>query len=227
MSHQSTLLISDLPAIHKPRERLQILGSKNLTNQELVAILLRTGTSKSSALVLAQKLVKNNNLKELTSLSFERLCKTPGIGPAKASTLLACFELARRCQQQSQLVSLNTPKKVFAQAFSIKDKSQEVCLAMYLDGRQRLLQKKTLAIGSLNQNFLEFRELLKPAFCLPAAGIILVHNHPSGNVQPSQEDLTVTKHLMKGLDLVGVELIDHLIVTKEKYFSMKEAGVMR
>lgn len=226
MPHQSTLLISDLPAIHKPRERLQVLGSKNLTNQELVAILLRTGTSKNSALVLAKKIVKNNNLKGLISLSFEELCKIPGIGPAKACSLKACFELAKRSWEQSQLISLNKPSKIFAQAFSIKDKNQEICLAMYVDGRQRLLKKKTLAIGSLNQNFLEFRELLKPAFYLPAAGIILVHNHPSGSVQPSQEDLTVTRHIMKSLTLVGIELIDHLIVTKEKYFSLKEAGLI-
>lgn len=225
MSHRAKLSIKNLPKIANPREKLQIVGVKNLSNQELIAILLNTGTQQTSALSLAQLLIAQG-LKELAESSFQKLCLIDGIGPAKASTLIACFELAERCQKQLQLVSLNQPSKVFAQSFSIKDKQQEICLAFYVDGSQRLLKKKTVAIGSLNQNFLEFRELLKPAFTLPAAGIILVHNHPSGNPRPSQSDVTVTKQVAQGLNLVGVELVDHIIVTKDNYFSMREANLL-
>jgi DNA repair protein RadC len=225
MPKSSNLLIKDLPASNKPREKLVLLGPKNLTTQELIAILLHTGTRQKSVLQLSQELISKRQLKDLFQFSQKKLCKFSGIGPAKAATLLACFELAQRYQQQSQLVALNNPEKVFQQAYSIKDKKQEICLVMYVDGSQRLLLKKTLAIGSLNQNFLEFRELLKPALTLPAAGFILVHNHPSGNAVPSEQDLTVTKQVAKGANLVGVQLIDHVIVTHDNFFSLKKAGL--
>lgn len=225
MPKTSKLLIKDMPSGNKPREKLALLGTKNLTNQELIAILLRTGSKDKSVLALAHEITKKHELKKLFTTTQKSLCRFSGIGAAKAATLLACFELARRYQQESTLVALNNPEKVFQQAFSIKDKKQEVCLAMYVDGSQRLLKKKTLAIGSLNQNFLEFRELLKPAFLLPAAGFILVHNHPSGNAIPSEQDIAVTQQVAKGANLVGVELIDHVIVTGNNFFSMKKAGL--
>lgn len=216
--------LKQLANYHKPREKLAILGPKNLTTQELIAILLHTGTHQKSVLQLSQELVCKRELKDLFHFTQEKLCKFSGIGPTKAATLLACFELAQRYQQQSQLIALNNPEKVFQQAYSIKDKSQEVCLVMYVDGSQHLLLKKTLAIGSLNQNFLEFRELLKPAITLPAAGFILVHNHPSGNTTPSEQDLIVTKQVAKGASLIGVQLVDHVIVTHSSFFSLKKAG---
>ncbi len=225
MTQHSKLFIKDLAEIQKPRERLTALGVKNLTNQELLAILLRSGSHRQSVLQLAQQVMKQYKLTELFQLSQQKLCEFSGIGPAKASTLLACFELSQRYHQQNKLAALNNPAKVFQQAYGIKDKKQEFCLAFYIDGSQHLLKKKTLAIGSLNQNFLEFRELLKPALILPAAGFILVHNHPSGNPQPSTQDIAVTKQVAQGANLVGVNLVDHVIVTSRSYFSLKKAGL--
>ncbi len=226
MTDSDQLLIKDLPEIKKPREKLKVMGARNLTNQELIAILLRSGYQQRSALTLARQIVSNQGLQKMFSASIQDLCRVKGIGPVKACTLIACFELAKRCHQELKLVALNKPGKIFAQSYEIKDRKQEICIALYVDGSRRLLKKKTLAIGSLNQNFLEFRELIKPAFNLPAAGIILVHNHPSGDTHPSDQDLVVTKEISQALAMVGVELVDHMIVTTNKYFSMKESGLI-
>lgn len=225
MSH-NTSSFHQLATHNKPREKMQLLGAHNLSIAELVAILLQTGTKKRSVLELAKLLTSSSSLEELVSLTFAQLTQQEGIGLSKASTLLACFELAKRFKQQAGLVALNQPSKVFYQAFAIKDRKQEVCQAFYVDGSKRLLAKKTLAVGGLNQNFLEFRELLEPAITLPAAGFFLVHNHPSGHCAPSQQDVEVTKQVAKGGNLIGVQLVDHVIVTSNQYYSFKEHGLM-
>ncbi len=226
MPTSSSLLIKDLNLIYKPRERLIKLGANNLTSQELLAILLRTGSHHVSALKLAQSLLKNKNLLSLSHISLAQLTQIKGIGPAKAATLLACFELATRLNQSTKLIILNQPEKIFYQAYDIKDKKQEFCLALYVDGQRQLLSKKIIAIGSLNQNYLEIRDILAPALKLPAAGFFLIHNHPSGNVDPSDNDIAVTDRIAEGANLLGVELIDHLIVSHRNFFSFKNAGLM-
>lgn len=218
--------IKNLPSSHKPREKLQAIGAKNLTEAELLAILLRSGTQQHSAIELAAMILDKYPLAKLTERSAADLQAFAGIGPAKAVTLLACFELAQRLNKPGQAISLNSPQKVFYQSFSIKDKKQEHCLALYLNGSKQLLKKKTVAIGTFNKNFLEFRELLAPAITLPAAGIVLAHNHPSGDIRPSQADIKVTKQILKGVNLIGIELIDHVIVSQDKYFSFRQAGLM-
>ncbi len=204
---------------------MRILGASNLSLHELIAILLGTGSSKQSVLELSKQISKVG-LKQLVSTSERELLLYSGVGMGKASALLAAFEIAKRYKDHFELVVLNKPSKLFYQAFEIKDRKQEICMAFYLNGSQQLLHKKTLAIGSMNQNFLEFRELLEPAITLPAAGIILAHNHPSGNCQPSQQDIEVTKQVAKGCKLMGVELIDHIIVSKNNYLSLKQEGLM-
>ncbi|HQM15649.1 MAG TPA: DNA repair protein RadC [Candidatus Woesebacteria bacterium] len=209
----------------KPREKMCQLGACNLELAELLAIILSTGGRQLSAIELGQQLAKVP-LSELMMSKMDQLCAIPDIGPAKASILLAAFELAKRFKNHSALVSLDHPQKVFYQAFEIKDRQQEVCMALYLNGSQQLLRKKILTIGSLNQNFIEFREILAPAITLPAYGFILVHNHPSGNSQPSQQDIFVTKKIAQGADLLGVKLLDHVIVTQNHYTSFREIGVL-
>lgn len=209
----------------KPREKMRHLGAHNLELAELLTIILSTGGKQLSAIEIGQRLAKLPLL-ELMMLKRDQLCTIPDIGPAKASILLATFELAKRFKNHSALISLDSPHKVFYQAYEIKDRQQEVCLALYLNGSQQLLSKQVLTIGSLNQNFVEFREILAPAITLPAYGFILVHNHPSGNCQPSQQDIFVTKKIAEGADLLGIKLLDHIIVTSSHYTSLREQGAL-
>ncbi len=217
---------ASLPKHAKPREKMHLLGAENMTTTELLAIMLRTGCKNQSVLQVATNLNNKYSLNELVSLSLNEIAATTGIGLTKGSTLMACFEIAKRYKKQISLAALNSPEKVFYQAFEIKDRKQEICQAFYVNGSKQLLQKKTLAVGTINQNFLEFRELLEPAFSLPAAGFFLVHNHPSGNSKPSQQDVAVTKQIAKGCSMVGIELVDHIIVTKNSYFSFKKQGLL-
>jgi len=202
-----------------------ILGACNLSLAELIAILLNTGSAKQSVLDLANDISKID-LRQLISVDEKKLLSYSGVGKSKAATLLAAFEIAKRYKDYFEPIILNKPSKLFYQAFEIKDRKQEVCMAFYLNGSQQLLHKKILAIGSLNQNFLEFRELLEPAITLPAAGIILAHNHPSGDCQPSRQDLEVTKQVAHGCKLMGIELIDHIVVSRNNYLSLKQEGLM-
>jgi len=215
----------DLTNTNKPREKMREFGAKNLTVTELLAILLNTGSNKYPVMELAKKINKPN-LSQLFQLTEKEICQYSGIGVSKASTLLAAFELARRYKDDSELVSLDNPSKIFYQTFDIKDCKQEICLALYVNGSKQLLHKKTLAIGSLNQNFLEFRQILEPAITIPASGFFLVHNHPSGNCQPSQQDIEVTKQIAKGANLMGIELIDHIIVSSKNYLSLQQSGYL-
>lgn len=217
--------IKKLARINQPRERLVALGAKNLSVAELLAVVLRTGSSKHSVLELAEKLSRLE-IEKLKSLSLEELCRFSGIGFSKACSLLAVFELAQRLQQDGELIALNKPSKVFYQAFEIKDRKQEVCMALYVNGRRQLLHKKILSVGSLNQNFLEFREVLAPALTLPAAGLFLVHNHPSGCCEPSQQDIVVTQQMVQAANLMGINLIDHMIVSSSDYLSLKDKGLI-
>lgn len=222
---QSSNSFRSLPDTHKPREKMRLTGASNLSLTELVAILLQTGSNEQSVLELAQDIAQDG-LQKMLGLTEEEICSFQGVGQSKASSLLAAFELAKRFGQETELVSLNKPSKVFYQLFDIKDRKQEVCQALYVNGSRQLLEKKTLSIGSLNQNFLEFRELLGPAITLPASGFFLAHNHPSQNCQPSQQDVAVTTQIAKGANLIGVELIDHIIVSRNSYFSFKQQGLL-
>lgn len=217
---------SELASVHKPREKMRLLGASNLSLAELIAILLQTGSSQHSVLELAEKISKPG-LENMLKMNEKQICQHQGVGSSKASSLLAAFEITKRYKQESTLVSLNKPSKIFYQAFDIKDRKQEVCQALYVNGSKQFLSKKTLSIGSLNQNFLEFRELLEPAITLPASGFFLVHNHPSGNCQPSQQDIAVTNQIAQGANLMGIELIDHVIVSSNSYCSLKQEGYFK
>jgi len=212
-----------------PREKLQKLGAANLTDAELLAILLGSGTQHLPVQKLAQRLLASWPL--ATSLktrpTLQKLKKINGIGPAKACAVQACYELAYRLNNPQPAAQINNPEKVFHQAEEIRQKKQEHCLALYLNGRQELLKKKIIAVGNLNTNFVDFRQLLAPLITLPANSLILVHNHPSQNPEPSQADLKVTKKIERACQLIGSQLVDHVIVSKKNYFSCRKNGVIK
>jgi DNA repair protein RadC len=218
--------LSDLPQSYKPREKLAKTGVSNLTDTELIAILLGSGYKDQSVLSLSKKINEAWLKQPKQKISWQQLIEIKGIGPAKASTLLACQELGQRIEKNNKSTLLDQPEKVFHQLSQIKDKKQEHSLALYLNGRGELLSKKIIAIGSLNTNFIDFRQLLAPAITLPASGLILSHNHPSGNPEPSPTDIKLTARIKQGSELVGIKLVDHLVVTTNDYFSFKQKGLL-
>jgi DNA repair protein RadC len=208
-------MIRELPACERPRERLLEQGSRALSDAELVAVLLRTGRAGTSAMQMALELLGDcgglTGLPEATALTLRR----SGIGPAKAASLLAAVEIARRLarEQLPDREPLTRPAEVVRYlALRYRERDQEVMGALFLDIRNRLVGEREIFRGTLNRAAVEPREILKEALLRGAAGVVLFHNHPSGDPTPSTEDLLFTKRMAEAGDLVGVRLVDHLIL---------------
>ena len=220
------LKIKEIPQDERPRERLLCYGVEQLSNEELLAILLKTGTRDMSAKVLASYLLKEiGNISELQHTSYQVLAQMKGIGRAKACTLLAAVELGKRVLQKKSILY-----QKFTDAYQVasyyQDKigyfKQEYFICIYLDVSKKLIHEKVLFIGTLNRSLVHPREVFKEAYQVSASSIICVHNHPSGEVLPSKEDVLFTSQLVKVGKMLGIEVIDHIIIGEDKYYSFFE-----
>jgi DNA repair protein RadC len=217
--------IKDWPKQERPRERLCERGPEALSEAELLAILLATGSSKNglTALDCSRMLLHQHaNLRSLARASYAELCRTPGVGPAKASRLYAAFEIGRRavCENRSMGRTFQISQDVFeAYSVRLRDVKQETFTVILLDSKNRYVREETVALGSLNQSIVHPREVFRPAIQGSAASLILVHNHPSGDPSPSEEDVRVTERLVEAGKLIGIRVLDHIIVGEGRYFS--------
>jgi len=218
--------IKDLQKTKQPREKLARLGLSNLTTVELLALILSSGTKRKNVLSLSKQILKKLPLKKLDTATLADLTKLKGIGPIKAAKILASLELGKRAHQSLPLKKIQHPKDVLKELDYLKTSSREHLIAFYLNARHELIKTQIIAIGSLNQNLLEPRDVFATALILPCVFIILVHNHPSGDPAPSSNDKKFTKRLLKAADLLGITLVDHLIITQKDYFSFKEANLL-
>jgi len=211
-----------------PRERLSKCGARALSDAEILALLLRTGSRKRDALVLGHEaLLACGGLEGLSRRSCFELERLAGVGPAKAATLVAAFELGRRAASRPlrRGVSLGGPQDVFQHYGPLlRDEPRERFLVVMLDGRHRILGEATVSIGTLTASLVHPREVFRPALERAAAAIVLVHNHPSGDPSPSGEDRRVTRRLRSAGELLGVRVVDHVVVADAGYFSFQEAG---
>ena len=221
--------IKDLPVNDRPIERLITVGPKNLSNEELLAIVLKTGTKDESVKELANKILSlAGKIENLKNLTFEQLMNIKGVGPTKAATLLATLEIGNRCNRN--LDTLNNLKLVNSelvyQYFKnvIGEEKQEYFYCIYLDNNKRIIKNKLLFIGTLNHSLVHPREVFKEAYLCGAVSIICVHNHPTGNVTPSRQDLEMTRNLIKIGKLMGIVIDDHIIIGKNSYYSFFENG---
>ncbi len=223
-------MIKEIPFEERPRERFLKYPKSTISNHELIAIILRTGSKQESVIELSKKLLyKYDNLKSLSNTSIKELVKIRGIGTSKAIELLAAFELGKRVTKESfnKLVKLYSPESIYQY---LKDdlemKTQEHFIALYLNTKGELVKKETLFIGSLNSSLIHPRELFKYAVLYSAATIIVSHNHPSGDPTPSKADIEITKLLYKNSIMMDIELLDHIIIGKDRYYSFKEKGII-
>jgi len=212
----------------RPRERLLRHGAAVLTDAELLAIMLRTGTAQQSAVSLGHALLAHfGGLRALLAASPEALLRIPGLGHAKTCQLLAVYELAQRALQEDlvRVCVLDHPEKVKRYCAAQLGASQvERCLALYLDNRHQLIATEEVSRGTLSQTSVYPRELVRAALHHHAAGLILAHNHPSGDCQPSPPDILLTRQVKDALALVDVQLLDHLIVAGNQVASLAELG---
>jgi DNA repair protein RadC len=225
------LKVKDLPLDDRPREKLMLRGPQSLTDAELVAILLRTGTKGKSVISIAQGLIEENrNLAVVASKSLSELVKTPGIGKDKAVTLLAAFEVSKRVMSQSKWFSekkISSPKDI-ADIFIplLKDELKEKFMLVCLNSANKIIKFETISIGTLNSSVVHAREIFKAAIENSSASVILIHNHPSGNPEPSNEDISVTKKLVETGKVLDIPVYDHLIIAGNTYTSFVEKRLL-
>lgn len=224
------LMIRDVHVADRPRERLIRQGAASLSNQELIAILLRTGTKEESVLSLSNSILQSfDKIQDLQYATLEECMKVKGVGKAKAVQLLAAVELGKRVHRKDSTERYTIRSPEDAANYLMPDMSslqQEHFVALFLNVKNEIIHKETIFIGSLNASIVHPRELFREAVKRSAASIICAHNHPSGNPAPSPEDIEVTKRLVAAGDMMGIDVLDHIVIGNHQFISLKEKGYM-
>lgn len=226
----NSLMIRDFPQDERPRERFIQNGPASLSNHELIAILLRTGTKDESVLQLSNRLLTNfEGLRLLKDATLEEMTEIKGIGQAKAIQILAAVEIGRRISNlnYTDRYVIRSPEDGANYVMNdMRFLSQEHFVCLYLNTKNQVLHKQTIFIGSLNASIVHPREVFREALKRSAASIICLHNHPSGDPAPSREDIEVTKRLVECGKMIGIDVLDHLIIGENKFVSLKEKGYL-
>ena len=217
--------INQLNNIDKPRERLFKYGLKALKNYELIAVLLGSGIQGKDIIKLSCE-IENFFNSSFEDIDLETLLKIHGLGKAKASQIISAIELSKRYLIDTQNYKINSSNDVYEELKPYRNKKQEYFLALYLDGANNLIETKIITIGTLNQSLVHPREVFSHAIEKRCASIIVAHNHPSGILSPSPEDINVTQRLKESGKILGIELLDHVIFTSDGFISLKEEGVL-
>jgi DNA repair protein RadC len=218
-------MIKDLPLEERPRERFIKFGPKSLSTSELIAIIIRIGYKDKSAVELGKIIINSlNNIEDLRDKSVKELSTIRGVGFTKAITLLAAIELGERVlSSKHEKIIINSPSDVYELLkYDLLHLKQEVLYVLFLDVKTNLIAKKQIFVGSLNQSLIHPREVFKYAVKYSAYAIILVHNHPSGDPEPSLQDIEVTKKFIEAGDLLQIEVLDHIIIADNLYLSIKD-----
>lgn len=224
-----SIKMKDIPVKERPRERLIKEGVEKLSNEELLSILIVNGTKGVSAKDLSLKVLdKIKSIGNANLLNYRSLLEIKGLGVAKACSLLAAFELGKRVNIENNSLNsevINNSGAVFNYFKNIfLNKKQEYFYCLYLDSKKHVISNKLLFMGTLNRSIVHPREVFKEAYLLSASSIICVHNHPSGNVEPSKDDIDITNQLSSIGYIMGIKLVDHLIIGSNKYYSFLENG---
>ncbi len=216
--------IKELNSFDKPREKLKAKGAKALKNEELMAILLGSGIKGKDVRKLSKEITALLD-SNFDNISLESLSQIYGLGAAKASQIIAAIELSKRylIRTNKKILCAND---VYEELKSYTRKTQEYFLTITLDGASHIINKRIVFIGTLNQSLVHPREVFADAIADRAAGIIIAHNHPSQTPTPSQADINITNCLKDVANLIGIELLDHIILTKNSYFSFSEEGYL-
>lgn len=227
---QRSFRIREMRAEERPRERMQHYGPGALSHAELLAILLRTGTKDESSVHLAQRILnESGGLRRLAESEWEELTRIRGIGPAKALQLQAAIELGRRVARSRlpDTVKITCPQDAANLLMEeLRHLKEEHFVCLFLDTKNQVIGRQTLSIGSLNASIVHPREVFRAAIRRSSASILCAHNHPSGDPTPSPEDIALTRRLSEAGELLGVELLDHLVIGDNRYTSLKETGCL-
>lgn len=222
--------IKDLPQHERPRERLETQGPTALSNPELIAIILRTGNSSQTAVELASTLLsRHGSLRELSKASVAEISKTKGIGAAKACQIAAAFELGRRSagHLDSMRPKITCPADLADLVRGrVADSTQELLMAALLNAKNELMRVVTITQGTLTASLIHPRETFRAAIAESCYALILIHNHPSGDPEPSGEDVSMTRKMVEAGAILGIKVLDHIIIGGDSFTSMKDKGII-
>lgn len=216
--------LKDLPTIERPRERLMMYGQENLSNEELLSIILKSGSGKKSVKEISEEILKEvNGIENLKFVTKGRLESIKGIGEAQALTILSVIELGKRIfvdTTNKEKYIFKSSKSIYEyMKYSLIDKKQEYFYCLYVNNKKELIERKLLFMGTVNKSVVHPREVFKHAYLSSASGIICIHNHPSGDVNPSKEDIYLTDSLVELGHINGIPIIDHVIIGNDNYYS--------
>jgi DNA repair protein RadC len=231
MENQNFATLKTWAEDDRPREKLFKQGRQVLTDSELLAILIRTGTKSKTAVDVAKEILfeNKNDLNEVAKLSVAQLCKFPGMGPVKAITIVAALELGRRKKEKesTKRKGINTSKDGYDEVFPfLADLVHEEFVVLMLNRANEVVKKLKLSKGGVGGTVVDQKIIFKEAIENLASGIILAHNHPSGNLKPSKEDLSITKKLKLAGEMLEIKVLDHIIVAGNDYFSFADEGLL-
>lgn len=229
MNHEIYML-RDLPDEERPRERMLRYGAGVLSQAELLAILLRTGTRNESAIHMAQRLLAEiGGIRGIMDLSLDELTKMKGIGPAKAVQIKAGIELGQRLAKARtpEARIIRSPRDAADQVMEeLRYLQKEHFVCLFLNTKNHIIAQETLSVGSLNASIVHPREVFRAAIKCSSASIVCVHNHPSGDPSPSPEDIRITERLCRAGEIVGIDVLDHIVIGDGSFVSLKEQGLM-
>lgn len=217
--------LKDLPKIDLPREKLEKYGSEKLKDYELLAILLGSGIKDLNVLELSKKILGTIKKVGVKKVALADLLKIKGLGKAKAPQVFAVLELGKRLNVENKPEILSA-SDVWNFCADIRTMQREYFIAFYLDTQNCLIERQTISIGTLNSSLVHPREVFEPALSFHAASIIIAHNHPSGDLEPSAEDREVTKRLVQAGKIIGIDIIDHIILGKRGYLSFQQKNLL-
>lgn len=224
------ILLRDVPREDRPRERMMVDGAEALSDAELLAILLRTGTRNESAVHLANRILREcGGLRNLVDMSISELTRIRGVGPAKAAQLRAGIELGRRLARRaaSDRPAIRKPEDAAKLVMEdLRSELQEHFVCLFLNTKNQVLARETLFVGTLNASLVHPREVFRAAIKRGCASIICIHNHPSGDPTPSPEDISLTRRLHEAGSLIGIDVLDHIIIGDGRFVSLKEQGYL-
>ena len=218
--------IKDLPKVDRPREKLQKYGVDKLSRSELLAIVLRTGIKGKNVVELSKQVLNIITRIGIENITLKDLLEVKGLGPTKAGQIISSLELSKRLLKEKVTDLIMSPKDVWHEMRDVRDNKREHFVVFYLDTRNQIIKREVISVGTLNASLIHPREVFEPAIRYSTAQIIIAHNHPSGITDPSEIDKEVTKRLVEAGKLLGIEVLDHIIVSKNSYNSLKDIGIL-
>lgn len=215
-----------MPHFMRPREKMREKGPNSLTDQELIALILRSGSTQKSVLEIAEDISSKYVLTDLQNISRQEKLHVKGLGESGIAALLAAIELGKRVNKYDMMPAINTPEDVIKTVSFIRDKKREYFVGLYLNARKQLITTQVISIGTLDMSIAHPREVFDPAIKNSASVIIIAHNHPSGDPDPSNADILLTRRLVEAGSILDIQIQDHIILAKHRYLSLAQSDLL-